>query len=204
MALTIPEVNAIKQVPVEGMLPALAHRWSPRSYTEQSISPADLKTVLEAARWAASSSNEQPWRFLVGVQGTETHAKIFSALAPFNQAWASRAPVLILGLAELKTAAGKTNHYALYDLGQAVSQLTTQAVALGLATHSMGGFDHTAVRQAFGLTQDHATGAVLTLGYQAEPEALIQDQLIEREVAPPTRKPLSEIALSALGIPLEF
>ena len=142
MSLSIAEVNELKKAPVEGLLPLLAERWSPRSFVETPVSLADLKTVLEAARWAASSSNEQPWRFLVGVQGSETHAKIFSTLVPFNQAWAGKAHVLILGVAMLKTAhGGKPNHYALYDLGQAVAQLTAQAHALGLATHSMGGFD---------------------------------------------------------------
>ena len=139
------------------------------------------------------------------MQGSETHAKIFSTLVPFNQAWAGKAHVLILGVAMLKTAhGGKPNHYALYDLGQAVAQLTAQAHALGLATHSMGGFDHTAARQAFGLTSDHATGAVIALGYQGDPGALPVGALLEREVAVRERKPLSEIALTELGVTLEF
>jgi nitroreductase len=161
--------------------------------------------VLEAARWAASSSNLQPWRFLVGVQGTETYSKIFSTLVGFNQSWAGNAHVLILGIALVKDKPdAKPNAYALYDLGQAVSQLTAQAAALGLHTHSMGGFDHAAARQAFGLTDDYAVGAVTALGYQAEPTALSNDQLLEREVAPRSRKPLSEIALSALGVPFQL
>ena len=204
MPLTIAEVNQIKQAPTSGLLPAIAHRWSPRAFAETPVSAADLETVLEAARWSASSSNEQPWRFLVGVQGSETHAKIISTLVAFNQAWAGRAPVLILGVALAKNEKGNPNHYALYDLGQAAGAIAVQSASMGLATHQMGGFDHAAARLAFGLTPDHATGSVIALGYQAEPDALLHEQLIEREVAPRTRKALSEIALAGLGTPFDF
>jgi len=104
----------------------------------------------------------------------------------------------------LKNDKGAPNHYALYDLGQAVGTLVVQAAALGLATHQMGGFDHAAARLAFGLTQDHGTGSVIALGYQAEPAALLHDQLIERELAPRERKSLREIALAALDTPFVF
>jgi nitroreductase len=202
MAVTLAEVNMLKNAPVGGMLPAISHRWSPRSFVETPVSFEDLKIVLEAARWSASSSNAQPWRFLVGVHGSETHDKIFSTLVPGNQIWAGKPSVLILGFAMLKNDKGDANRYAMYDLGQAVSSLTTQAAALGLATHSMGGFDHDAARTAFGLTEDHGIGAVTALGYQGEPQALPTEDLLQREVAARTRKPLSEIALTALGAPL--
>jgi nitroreductase len=204
MPLSIEQINEIKQAPVEGMLPALAHRWSPRSFKETPVSSNDLKIILEAARWAASSSNAQPWRFLVGVKGSETHAKIFSALVPFNQGWAGKPHVLILGFADLKDRKGNPNRYAAYDLGQAAVSLILQATALGLATHSMGGFDNDAARKAFGLTDDHFLGAVIAIGYQDEPSALADEQLLEREIAPRERKPLSEVALAALGKPLEI
>src|SRR5882762_4682524 len=115
MSMSIEEVNNFKQTPVDGMLPALAQRWSPRSFKETPVSSADLKIILEAARWSASSSNLQPWRFLVGKKGSETHRKIFSTLVGFNQGWAGKPDVLILGFAELKDAKGNANKYALYD-----------------------------------------------------------------------------------------
>jgi nitroreductase len=202
MSLSIEEVNKLKLAPVEGLLPALAQRWSPRSFTDKEISASDLKIVLEAARWAASSSNEQPWRFLVGVKGTETYRKIFETLIGFNQNWANKAHVLILGVALLKDGKGNPNRYAVYDLGQAAHSLIAQATALGLATHSMGGFDNDSARRAFNLTDDYALGAVIAIGYQGESSALQNDQLREREVAPRERKPLSEIALIELGKPL--
>jgi nitroreductase len=202
MSLSIEEVNKLKAAPIEGMLPSLAHRWSPRSFTDKEVSANDLKIVLEAAQWAASSSNEQPWRFLVGVKGTETHAKIFETLVGFNQSWANKPHVLILGSALLKDGKGNPNRYALYDLGQASVSLILQATALGLATHSMGGFDNDAARRAFNLTEDYAVGAIIAIGYQSEPSSLENEQLRERELAPRQRKPLSEIALSALDKPL--
>jgi len=204
MALSIEELNQLKKAPVEGMLPALAERWSPRSFKETPVSSADLKIILEAARWAASSSNVQPWRFLVGKQGTETHAKIFTTLVGFNQSWAGKPDVLILGFAEQKDPKGNLNKYALYDLGQASSLLCAQASALGLHTHSMAGFDHNAAQTAFNLNEDHVLGAVIAVGYQDAPSALANEQLLQREVAPRERKPLSEIALSGLGKPFAF
>jgi nitroreductase len=202
MPLSTEEVNKIKQAPVEGMLPVLAHRWSPRSFKDTPVPANDLKIILEAARWAASSSNLQPWRFLVGVKGSETHKKIFETLVGFNQSWAGNPGVLILGAALEKDSKGNPNRYASYDLGQAAVSLITQATALGLATHSMAGFDHEAARRAFNLTEDYVVGAIIAIGYQNEPSALTDEQLQQREIAPRERKPLSEIALIDLDKPL--
>ncbi len=204
MALSIEEVNHIKKAPVEGMLPALANRWSPRSFKETAVSSHDLKLILEAAQWAASSNNLQPWRFLVGRKGSETHDKIASTLIGFNLAWAGKPDVLILGFAELKDGKGNPNRYATYDLAQAAVSLIIQATALGLKSHSMGGFDLDAARNVFSLTEDHVLGAVIAIGYQDEPSALTNEQILQREVAPRERKPLSEIALAALDQPLEI
>jgi nitroreductase len=204
MTLSLEEVNRLKNAPVESMLPVLATRWSPRSFKDQPVSSADLKTILEAARWSASSSNEQPWRYFVGVKGTETWDKIFACLVPFNQSWAKHAGVLLLTVAQAKAAKGSPNHYALYDLGQATATAIIQAHALGLVSHSMGGFNHDAARQTFGLSEDFALGAVVAIGHQDEPSALPNETLLERELAPRERKPLPEIALSALNVPVEL
>jgi nitroreductase len=202
MSATREEINRQKLAPVQGLLPALAQRWSPRAFKADSVSTSDLKVILEAARWAASSSNVQPWRFLVGRKGTETYDKIFATLVPFNQSWAVNADVLILGYAELKTPKGDANVYALYDLGQAAASLAIQATALGLHSHPMGGFDHAAAKATFGLTEDQGLGAVIAVGYQDEPVTIANPQVLERELAPRDRKPLSEIALTAVGTAL--
>lgn len=204
MPLSIEEINKLKAVPQEGLLPVIATRWSPRSFSDKDVSANDLRLILEAARWTPSSSNQQPWRFLVGVKGSETHQKIFNTLVPFNQSWASKAPVLILGTAVAKDSKGTPNAYALYDLGQAVASLVLQAEALGLVAHSMGGFDHAGARAAFSLGDDLVIGAVTAIGYQGQPSALENETLREREIAPRERKPLSEIALTALGEPLQL
>jgi nitroreductase len=204
MALSIEEVNQLKRAPVEGLLPVLANRWSPRSFKETAVSAHDLKLILEAAQWTASSNNLQPWRFLVGRKGTETHARIASTLMGFNQSWAGKPDVLILGFAEPKDGNGNPNRYAAYDLGQAAVSLIIQAIALGLMSHSMGGFDHDAARKVFGLREDHILGAVIAVGYQDEPSALTNEQILQREVSSRERKPLSEIALAALDQPLQI
>jgi nitroreductase len=206
MSLSASEVKEIKKAPaVEGVLPAILHRWSPRSYTDKTVSLETLGKIFAAARWSASSSNEQPWRFLVGLKGDATYEKIFSTLVPFNQAWAGKAPVLILGVASTKFAKnGEENAYALYDLGAAVSLLTVQATDLGVAAHSMGGFDHAAALAAFEIPAGYVVGAVTTLGYQGEPADLGHEKMIAMEEAPRERKPLSEIVLSAWGVPAKL
>jgi nitroreductase len=203
MSLSIEELNDVKHAPhVDGVLPLFHARWSPRSFSDREVAPADLAKVFEAARWAASSYNEQPWRFLVGTRNTEPYNKILDSLMPFNQAWAGSAPVLILGTAKTKFSHnGAPNRVAMYDLGAAASYLTLQAAALGLATHQMGGFDADAAREAFGIPDDYLFGAVIALGYQAEPDALTNEQMKAQEKAPRTRKALGEIVFSAWETP---
>ena len=206
MSLSAIEVNELKKAPsVEGVLPAVLKRWSPRSFAQRDVSAADLKTVFESARWAASSYNEQPWRFFVGVRGSSTYEKIFSALIAINQSWAGSAPVLILGVASTKFShSGSANRVALYDLGAAASYLTLQAAELGLATHQMAGFDAEAARKVFGVPEDYLVGAVIALGYQGEPSALGNEQLLDMETSPRTRKPLSEFVLSEWDTPADL
>lgn len=206
MTLSASQVDDLKKAPsVDGVLPVVLRRWSARSFAKREVDPADLRKVFEAARWTASSYNEQPWRFLLGTRNSSTYKKIFSTLIPFNQSWAGAAPVLILGVASTKFAHnGSENRVALYDLGAAASYLTLQAAELGLTTHQMAGFDQDAARKAFAIPDDYILGAVIALGYQGEPAVLGDEQLIEREIGPRTRKPLSEFVISAWGEPAEL
>ena len=202
------ELHALKTIPVEGLLPAIAHRWSPRAYQDRPVSASHLRLVLEAARWAASSSNGQPWRFLVGVRtdpdARATYDLIAATLVPFNQAWAPLAPVLILAYAVAQTPHGRTNHYALFDLGQSVAQMSVQASALGLATHPMGGFDREAAQRLIGAPEQFLPGVVLALGHPGDPAQLTDADLRAQETGQRVRKPLSEIALLAPGNPFAF
>lgn len=203
MALSRDEADKLKRAPaVEGVLPVILERWSPRSFDSRPVSEELLKKVFEAARWAPSSSNEQPWRFLVGRRGDPTYAKIFEALVEGNKAWAKAAPVLILGAAKtLFSQNNVPNGYARHDLGAASAYLVLQAHALGLKAHQMAGFDQEAARKLFGIPEEYVLGSVIALGYQGEPEALGDERRIAQETAPRTRKPLGEIVFSDWDVP---
>jgi nitroreductase len=203
MTISIKELNKAKHAPVvDGVLPIFHARWSPRSFSDREVSRADLAKVFEAARWAASSFNEQPWRFLVGMRNSPAYKKILGSLMSFNQQWAVSAPVLILGAAKTKFSHNDApNRVALYDLGAAASYLTLQAAALGLATHQMAGFDVDAARKAFEIPDDYLLGAVIALGYQGEPAALPNEQILAQEVAPRQRKAMKDFVFSSWGSP---
>lgn len=205
MTMSVSEVNKFKRAPeLEGVQSPFLERWSPRSFADREISHADLKRVFEVARWAPSSGNAQPWRFIVGLKGSETHRKIASTLAGFNKAWAPKAPVLILGTSNAVNSRGAENPYALYDLGAAAVSITLEAVSLGLMTHQMGGYDKEAARKELGIPESYVLGSVMALGYQDEPAALADEELISRETSPRQRKPLSEVACFAWDEPATF
>lgn len=200
---SIEEVNRLKRAPSEdGVLPVVLERWSPRSFESREVDPENLKRLFEAARWAPSSANEQPWRFIVAKRESETFNKIVATMATGNQAWAPTAPVLILGITKKDfTQSGKPNHFAMHDLGAAMVLITLEARALGLATHQMGGFDEQAAQTALGIPEAFAIGSIMAVGYQGEPSALPNEKLLASETAPRTRKPLNEIVFSAWGEP---
>ena len=186
MTLTTPSRNAVTDAP---LLPPLAERWSPRGYNATAvIDEATLTTVLEAARWAPSASNMQPARFIVARRGSESFRKIHAHLMGFNQAWAANASVLMLNIAE------GDNPWAQYDLGQAVAHLTIQAQHEGLFTHQLGGIDRKGLAAVFHLKAGQDAVTVTVLGVLGDADALTPE-LLAREIAPRTRKPLSEVVL---------
>jgi nitroreductase len=199
------DLDEVKAGPAEsGVLDIILKRWSPRTYADKPVPSGDLVKMFTAASWAASSTNEQPWRFLVGKKGDATYAKIFEALVPFNQGWAGSAPVLILSVAK-KTFAknGRPNGYALHDLGAASATLSLQATALGLHTHGMGGVDKEKARELFGIPEDFEVGAVWAVGYLGDPETL-PEQLREMEIAGRERKGLGEFVFAEWETPAEL
>jgi nitroreductase len=173
-------------------------RWSPRSFASREIPDEVLETILDAGRWAASSYNEQPWRFIVAKkENTEAFQKMLSVLLPFNQAWAKNASVLVLTVARSNFSHNETpNAYALHDAGAALAHMMLQATESGLHAHGMAGFDQQKAREVFGIPPEFQIGAVAAFGYADSPEKLSDDQLKQRELAPRTRKPLSEIAFN--------
>jgi nitroreductase len=175
--------------------PLLAERWSPRAWSDEPVSTDQTRALFEAARWAASAMNGQPWRFVAGHRGDSTWTALHDALMPGNQPWAERAPLLVLAVAQTADGEGAPRPTAPYELGLAVSQLTVQAHAEGLHVHQMGGFSHEAVEQAFGLPASVTPYVVLAIGRYGDPETL-PESYRERELAPRTRLGLDELVFA--------
>lgn len=173
----------------------IAGRWSPRAFSNAPIERATLHRLLEAARWAPSSNNLQPWRFIAFDRHRDEAAfqRAFDTLAPSNQKWNVNVPLLVCVTASTLTPKGDTNRTATYDTGAAAMALTLQAHALGLATHQMGGFDRDAFRQAFSIPADIEIIAMIAIGHHGDASQL-DDALREREAAPRARKTLGETA----------
>jgi nitroreductase len=179
------------------LITPLVERWSPRAYDPAAeLSDGDVRTLLEAARWAPSANNVQPWRFIVARRGTESFTTIHDALMGFNQAWADSAAALVVNIAEAADQAGEPRPWAKYDLGQAVAHMTVQAQHDGLHTHQMGGFDGARLAEAFGLRDGLEIVSITAIGKVGD-AATLPEPLREREVAPRSRKPLDELLITA-------
>ena len=173
--------------------PSIAHRFSPRSFSEREVTDAELELLLEAARWAPSSMNEQPWRFLVTRRAGEGHAALLATLNHSNAIWADKAPLLILVMADrILTRIGQENHHARHDVGLAVAQLTMQATTLGLGLHQLGGFHPDQARETFQIPERLDIISVLVVGFPGSPDQL-PENLRTRELARSPRKPLTEL-----------
>jgi nitroreductase len=176
--------------------PLLADRWSPRAFDPTvRLSRQQVTALLEAARWAPSAANSQPWRFLVAPRGSADFERIFGTLAAGNQAWAGSASALVVVAAATTDGAGNAARWALYDTGQAVAHLSTQASHEGLSVHQLGGFDTSALTAAFALDATLTPIVVLAIGRRGD-VATLPEPFAARETAPRTRRPLEHIVLS--------
>lgn len=175
----------------------LAHRWSPCGFADTPVSTEDLKSLFEAARWAASSYNEQPWRFIVATrEDAEAFDKLLSCLIDANQPWARFAPVLALGVAKRTFSHdGAPNRVALHDLGAASAGLTFEAGARGLMVHQMGGIHREQARVLYKIPEDYEIVTALAVGYAGTPSGL-PDDCRERDSAPRQRRPLEELVFA--------
>lgn len=171
--------------------PLLHQRWSPRAFAPQPVERAKLLSLLEAARWAPSGSNRQPWAFIVGIRGDDTYARLADCLNPGNAEWALAAPVLILSVAQTVNSQGKPIRYALHDVGLAEMSLIVQAMALDLHVHPMAGFSAERARTAFAIPEGHEPAVMLAIGYRGDPGQL-NERRRSQELEPRTRKPLRE------------
>jgi nitroreductase len=184
----------------------LRERWSPRAFSDKPV-PADvLRSLFEAARWAPSSSNEQPWAFVVGTkEDGASHEKVLGALVEANRVWAKNAPILGIAISRLAFArSGQPNRNAFYDTGAAMADLSTEATARGLFVHQMAGFDAKKVIEVFSVPAGWEPIAAFAIGYPGDHNAL-PENLRERELGDRTRKPLTEFVMSGgWGQPAPF
>lgn len=195
------EKPAETDVPIHEVL---ARRWSPRAFAERAIDPGVLESLLEAARWAPSSSNEQPWRFLVATKSdTVAYDRLLACVLEGNHKWAFRAPLLILSVTRLTFEdGGKPNRHAFHDAGMALENLLLQATALGLAAHPMAGFDIEKAREDLQIPSGYEPVTMVAVGYPGD-LSLLPDYLQQRERQPRERKPLTDLVYAGRwGVPL--
>lgn len=176
------------------ILDVLAERWSTRIFDREApLDEEAFASALEAARWAPTGANTQPWKLIVARRGSEAHAAIMATLAGFNSVWAGDAAALVVFVAET-TRDGKPMTWALYDTGQVAAHFTVQAHADGLSTHQMGGFDRDAISEAFGIDENFTPITIMAVGELGDIRAA-SDELQARETAPRTRRPIAEALL---------
>lgn len=172
----------------------LARRWSPYGFSDQPVSDDDVRSLFEAARWAPSSYNEQPWRFFVATKSDEEHfATLLSCLVEANQAWAKHAAVLVItATRRLFERNDRVNLACEHDLGLAVANLSVEATARGLAVHQMIGIDRDRARAALSIPDDATPITGIAIGHALPADERSDDAYRQRDQAPRTRRPLSE------------
>jgi nitroreductase len=175
----------------------IQNRWSPRAFSDKLVPQEVLRSLFEAARWAPSSNNEQPWAYIVATKDdAENFEKSLGALVEFNANWARKAPVLVIAVAELAFAKNNApNRNAQYDVGAASLQLSIEATARGLVVHQMAGFDPETAKEAYDIPQGWEPIAVMALGYPGDASSL-PEPLQSREKAPRSRKRIREFVMS--------
>ena len=175
----------------------ITKRWSPYSFDSRSVPDEDLRSLFEAARWAPSSYNEQPWNYIVAKkENPEEFQRLLSCLVDGNQVWAKAAPVLALGIAKLRFARNdQPNRAAIHDLGLAAGNLVVEATARGLWVHQMIGILPDKAREIYAIPEGYEPLTGIAIGYAGDPRAL-PEGLRERDLARRPRKPLKEFVFS--------
>jgi nitroreductase len=184
-AITIHPINELSK-----------HRWSPRAFLDKPVEHEKLVSMFEAARWSPSGGNEQPWRFIVGVNHDESWHRIFSTLNEGNQEWNHHVPVLILAIGNrISNWDGNISPVYQYDTGQSVAHLSLEAMNQGLYVHQMGGFSGEKARELFEIPETFQPLTVIAVGYIGNADSL-SEKLKERELQERSRKELNEIVFS--------
>lgn len=178
------------------VLPLIAQRWSPVLFTNELIYEDDISKIFEAARWAPSSRNEQPWRFIYANRGSDLFMQMIDCLMPANQEWAKNAALLVLVLSEKYSSYdGKKMVHNMYDTGAASMQMQLQAISMGIYSHSMGGYDLAKTKHTFNIPDNFEIAAYVAYGYldlaSSKPE-----HLVARDSALRERKPVAEFVFN--------
>ncbi len=177
--------------------PLIKSRWSPRVFANKPVDDDSLSSLFEAARWAASSMNEQPWRFMYAKKGSAAYNTFFDCLDPFNQQWVKNAPVLIITAYKEKFNSGKDNFHALHDLGLAMGNMSLQAQSLGIALHHMAGLNWKKIQKEFSVPEGYHVTTAVAVGYYGGDPSILPNDLEESEIGP--RKRLSVSSIVAEG-----
>lgn len=174
--------------------PLLENRWSPRAFDGHPLTSEDLESVLHAARWAASSMNEQPWFYYYSLAGTEGFDQLFDCLLPGNQPWCKKAGALLVATSyQFFSKNGKPNVTADHDLGLANAQLVLQALHRDIYSHFIGGFNREKTAELLNLSEGTHPVCMIALGRLGSLENL-EEPFRSRETSARTRKPLAEVA----------
>ena len=190
----------IKQAATDhAILQILSNRWSPYGFEDRPVAEDDLCALFEAARWAASSYNEQPWNYLVATRNNSSEfERLLSCLVEANRAWAKAAPVLVLGVVSLRFAKNdQDNRAAVHDLGLASGNLVVEATARGLSVHQMIGILPDQARKIYQIPEHYEAWTAMAIGYKANP-ATLPEALKARDLTPRQRKPLNEFVFTGL------
>lgn len=182
----------------------IARRYSPRAFGDEAVTIEQMRSLLEAARWASSCFNEQPWHYLVAMRGdTEAFERMLGCLVDFNRQWAAQSSVLLISVARMAFAqSGEVNRHAWHDVGQATALMAIQATSMGLCIHPMAGFDRDEARRIYRIPEGHEPVAAIAVGYPGDP-ARLSEKLRARELAPRQRRPLADFVHGgAFGEPL--
>lgn len=179
------------------ILDVIKRRWSPRAFGDKLIEPTKVRQLFEAARWSASSYNEQPWRFIVASRDNEAEfSKALACLVEQNQAWAKRAPLLILAFAKKTFSKNKKpNRVHVHDLGAAMANLSLQATAMGMFVHQMAGVDLDKMASTYKVPDDFEPVTAAAVGYGGDPATLPED-FRESELAERSRRPLEDVVFA--------
>jgi nitroreductase len=187
--------KAVTDYPIQH---GLADRWSPYGFEDRPVAEVDLCSLFEAARWAASSYNEQPWNYIVATnENSKEFDQLLSCLAEPNQLWAKAAPVLVLGVVSLRFIKNaKDNRAAVHDLGLASGNLVMEATTRGISVHQMIGILPDKAREFYQIPVHYEAWTAMAIGYSADP-ATMPDALKERDTTPRQRRPLQDFVFAS-------